>query len=264
MGWLNNRAAVLSAAGDTPYVRAMTAGDDVAGYHDGSVTAWVGAGPWGPVGCVLGSAEGTRDAITLLRKETGRDWWQVTPAHIADAGLQPIGQRPPWTFLSAPHGPVPLLCSHRRVAANAEPSLRLCKQSKGDRNAPVRAADVVRLGVSDMDGVSAVLAAALPDAGGKPGDPRVRDWYGVFDGGTVVACLADKSSGGVGFLSSIAVLPSHQGLGLGTALTLSVGEKLFAEHGRLALAVEDHNSGALKLYQRLGFTEALSRVSLQL
>ncbi|WP_020519712.1 GNAT family N-acetyltransferase [Catelliglobosispora koreensis] len=262
MGWLNGRAAVLSAAGDTPYVRAMTAGDEVVGSHDGSVTAWVGAGPWGPVGCALGPAEGTRDAITLLRKETGRDWWQVTPALIADAGLQPIGQRPPWTFLSAPHGPI---APGTRVAgASHETVVAAAPRQLAPSNAGRVRHDVVRLGESDMDGVNAVLAASLPDAGGKPGDPKIRDWYGVFDGGTVVACLADKSSGDVGFLSSIAVLPSHQGLGLGTALTVSVGEKLFAEHGRLALAVEDHNPSALKLYQRLGFTEPLSRVSLQL
>lgn len=249
---ITGRDAILAAAGDTPYTRAHTTGGDIFGYHDGDLTAWVAEGPWGQVGCVLTTGDapaathenraahdnraatlGKRvaEAVAVLGKETGRQWWQVAPG---TPGLQPIAQRAPWTFLWAP-GPPPLTAAAKEVTP-----------------------------VQDMDAVSKVLAESLPDAGGKPGDPKIQAWYGIYDNGTLAACAADKSVGGVGFLSSIAVLTAYQGKGFGSGLTTWMGQELFREHGRLALAVEDHNPGAIKLYQRLGFTEGLQRISLQL
>jgi ribosomal protein S18 acetylase RimI-like enzyme len=231
---LTGRDAVLAAAGDTPYTRAHTAGGEVVGYHDGELTAWVAEGPWGQGGCVLAASDtkmGIAEAVAVLPQETGRTWWQMTPG---TSGLQPVAQRAPWTFLWAPEPP-PLTAAAKAVTR-----------------------------VEDMDAVSKVLAESLPDAGGKPGDPKIHAWYGIYDNGTLAACAADKSTGGVGFLSSVAVLKAYQGKGFGSGLTTSMGQELYRAHGRLALAVEDHTPGAIKLYRRLGFTEGLQRVSLQL
>jgi GNAT superfamily N-acetyltransferase len=236
MSLLHGRDAIRAAAGDSPYVRTHTTGREIVGYHRDGLTAWVGTGPWGEVGCVLGSPGQAREAIQLLHKETGREWWQIPPGSEAEIGLPAIARRVAWNFRWTDGELVPRPGFQR----------------------------VRRLAESDVDGISAVLAAALPDAGGKPGDPRIRAWYGVGDGDRLVAVAADKSLGGVGFLSSIAVLPTHQGQGLGSILTTTVGAALCREHGQVALAVEEPNRDADRLYLRLGFRGGLARCSVQL
>jgi ribosomal protein S18 acetylase RimI-like enzyme len=72
------------------------------------------------------------------------------------------------------------------------------------------------------------------------------EWCGTIQG------VVDKL--GVGSIQNIGVVPSHRGFGLGTCLIEQalVG---FRGHGlrRVFLEVTAENSGAVRLYQRLGF-----------
>lgn len=57
------------------------------------------------------------------------------------------------------------------------------------------------------------------------------------------------------YLARIEILPSHQGLGIGTSLISSLIEEAESEGKELALDVLVVNSRALALYRRLGLTE---------
>jgi len=56
------------------------------------------------------------------------------------------------------------------------------------------------------------------------------------------------------YISNIAVFPEYRGTGIGTALMIKI-EKYAKRKGlkKIALDVEVENSGAVKLYQRLGY-----------
>ncbi len=71
-------------------------------------------------------------------------------------------------------------------------------------------------------------------------------WCGTIQG------VIDR--GGVGMIQNIGIVPEHRGLGLGTCL-IEQALAEFRTHGlRVAsLEVTADNSGAVRLYQRLGF-----------
>lgn len=70
-----------------------------------------------------------------------------------------------------------------------------------------------------------------------------------------VAAIGDRVVGYIavrdGFISGLWVLPDHQRQGIGTALLRYVVE---TTPGPLELAVFDANQGAIRLYERFGFT----------
>jgi ribosomal protein S18 acetylase RimI-like enzyme len=237
---LDGRAAVLAATGDHPYTRMTTDGEPVTGYQTGEAVAWLGHGPWGPVACAVGDP---RQAARLFADLAAEDRL---------AGVR-------WVHLPRVDG--------RALA----PHLRMSHQDDWDfrwtRTPPPAVAGEER--VVPLDGrhgeeIGAVLEDALPDTTSRPGDPRVRGWYGIFDGGRLVACGADRSRTEVGFLAAITVTTAYQGRGLGAALTAAMTRRLFQAYDVVALGVMSDNAGAIRLYRRLGFTGSLARSSVAL
>jgi GNAT superfamily N-acetyltransferase len=133
---------------------------------------------------------------------------------------------------------------------------------------PVMAGEsrVVTLAEDASDQINAVLDAALPEAHTRPGDDRVRQWFGIHtdEDGDVLAVAADCTSSGVGRINSIAVRPDRHGQGLGGALTAAVVRRLRTESEFVQLGVMDSNVGAQRLYARLGFTRVHKMTSFRL
>ncbi|GIF71491.1 GNAT family N-acetyltransferase [Asanoa siamensis] len=223
---LADRAAVLAATGAHPYAR-LTAGEDGAGVRDGSTVVWVTRG--GSTVCALG------DAATALRVAASSPavrWWHLPRL----AGDTPVAAqtRDEWDFRWTTTPP------------------------------PVRTGEDLAGPVSDDAGISALLDAAFPSTMTRPGDPRIRSWWAIRDGGRIVACAADRSRGGVGFLAGIAVHPDARGRGLGAALTAALTRQLVAEFGVAALGVMSDNSVANGMYESLGYTASIPRTSVGL
>jgi RimJ/RimL family protein N-acetyltransferase len=234
---LDGRAAVLAAAGDNPYTRMTTEGGPVTGYRTEQAVAWLGQGPWGPVACALGDADqAARLFIDLAAQDrlAGVRWLHLP--RVDGGALAPylrLTHQDDWDFRWAPTPPPPVAGEERAVPLDGR-----------------------------HDGeINAVLDDALPDTTTRPGDPRVRGWYGIFDGDRLVACGADRSRAEVGFLAGITVATAYQGRGLGAALTAAMTRRLFPAYGVVALGVMWDNTHATRLYQRLGFTGSLARSS---
>lgn len=180
---LPGRDAVLAAADRHPYVL-LTATGDVTGYRADGLLGWVASGPRGPVVCGLGDPARALAFARWVRDRDGAGGasWTHLPQLPRDtaAGVLPVVRQDDWDFL------------YTAVAPPATP----------DGSA------VRRLDPGADDEIAALLAEAFPSTTSRPGDPRVRCWYGIRDGGRLVAAGADRSRGGVGFLAGIAVHPT--------------------------------------------------------
>jgi ribosomal protein S18 acetylase RimI-like enzyme len=122
----------------------------------------------------------------------------------------------------------------------------------------------VALGPEHDAAVADLLDEAFPTTTSRPGDARVRRWYGIYRDDRLVACAADRSRSGVGFLAGIAVHPASRGSGLGTAITVALTRRLHREFGVVALGVMADEERTAALYARLGYVAALSRSSVAL
>ncbi|SCF31696.1 GNAT family N-acetyltransferase [Micromonospora mirobrigensis] len=228
---LVGRDAVLHATGHHPYARhALARGDEQRGWlRDGAVVwlappgVWPAAGAVGPAG----------PAADLLRSRyaTGELPGGVRlplPRAIVDelAGWPPLSVQTSWDYLFMSTPP---------------------PRHDGEER-------VVRLTEADHPELTALIDAAFPASTSRPGDAHIVDWYGIRDGGRLVACGADRSRGDVGFLAGLAVDPARRGRGLGATLTVGMARALFARYDQVALGAYLDNVGAIRLYRRLGFT----------
>ncbi|GGK56232.1 hypothetical protein Ppa06_10710 [Planomonospora parontospora subsp. parontospora] len=223
------RADVLAMAGDDPYVR-MVLTDRSVGYRGAGAVAWSGETPRTPL---LGLRGAPSDAARLL-------------ATLHDDGLVQPG-----TLLRLPPGAGELLGSL---------PLRHVEdwQFRWTDAPPPKLPGGGRVEVlPTTDGITVLLDSGNPDASVRPGVRHVRRWHGVRDGKELVACGADVSYGGVGYLAGLTVAPHHRGRGLGAALTLAMSRAVLAEFGTAALGVNTANHGAIRLYERLGFTSVV-------
>lgn len=103
--------------------------------------------------------------------------------------------------------------------------------------------------------LDALLDAASPRTSVRPGDPRVRAWWGVADAGGLVSCAAHTELvEGVPHLAGIAVLPARRGRGLGGAVT-AVATRAVLEAGApvCTLGMYADNAPARRVYARLGY-----------
>ncbi|MBW4719032.1 GNAT family N-acetyltransferase [Saccharothrix obliqua] len=120
------------------------------------------------------------------------------------------------------------------------------------------AADGVRwLGPDAWDEVEALLRNANPGSWVWPHEPGARRWAGVrAEGGVLVAVAADAwAAPGVGFIGGVATHPDHRGRGLSTRVCGFLTSALLAEFGTCALMVDPDNTGAVKVYERLGYRQ---------
>ncbi|SNT66126.1 FR47-like protein [Asanoa hainanensis] len=229
---LVGRDAVLAAVGAHPYARLTTGDtDDVTGVRVGSTVVWVTRS--GTAVCALGDGAVAASAIPLVAAGSARWWHLPRMAGALPAEVQ-VKFRDEWDFRWTSEPP------------------------------PIRAGEERAEPVEDDAAISALLDVAFPSTTTRPGDSRVRTWWGIRDGADLVACAADRSRGGVGFLSGIAVHPSARGRGLGAALTAALTRRLVAELGIAALGVMTDNVPANTMYEALGYTSSIPRTSVGL
>jgi ribosomal protein S18 acetylase RimI-like enzyme len=112
--------------------------------------------------------------------------------------------------------------------------------------------------------VNALLDVAFPLSMARPGDGKVRRWYGVHEGGELIATAADRSRGGVGYIAGVAVHPAHRKRGLGSAVSAVLTGVLLDEFGAVGLGVMADAVATRRIYERLGYGEHLLRTSLHL
>ncbi|WP_144125422.1 GNAT family N-acetyltransferase [Catellatospora sichuanensis] len=234
------RDDLLAKVDHHPYARLTAGGDDVRGYALDGALAWTSLGPWGPIAASLGDAAPVVALFARLAADgalTAGSWLHLPRVtHAETAAALPADVHDDWDYLWTTGTPAP---------------------HPGE-------AGVVALDAADHDGIAAVLDDALPGSTSRPGDPRIRQWYGIRDGGRVVAVAGDRSPNGVGFLAGIAVAADAQGRGHGAALTTALTRRLVAEFGVSSLGVMSDNTRALALYHRLGYAESIARTSLRL
>jgi ribosomal-protein-alanine N-acetyltransferase len=86
-------------------------------------------------------------------------------------------------------------------------------------------------------------------------DPTREVTVAVRDGrvaGFVVVCMAGPFTG---YIQTVAVAAEERGRGLGARLVAHAEARIFRESPNVFLCVSTFNTGARRLYQRLGYTE---------
>lgn len=235
-----DRAGVLAATGHHPYARLSTAARWVRGFAGGGATAWLV--PWsrGVVATAFGAPDralwisahlaGQGELSSVRRVNLPRLDHATLGFHL------PVRDPDDWDF------------RWTRAAPPAQPGQEL----------------VVRLTADDHPLITDLLDRAFPTTFTRPGEPGVRSWYGIRGGDGLLACGADRSRGGVGSISGVAVDPAERGNGLGAALTAAMTEAMLGECDVVTLGVMADNPTADRLYRRLGFADAVSRTAADL
>lgn len=108
--------------------------------------------------------------------------------------------------------------------------------------------------------VDELLTGAYPESYARYGGPGVSRWVGARDRTDhLVAIAADAWSaaghagtGGVGFIAGVATAEQARRGGYARAVCGFLVTALVAGYGRAALMVDDWNTPAIRLYQRLG------------
>lgn len=127
-----------------------------------------------------------------------------------------------------------------------------------DRRQPLdhAATDARWLGDDHLDEVADLLDRAHADSDARPGDPDVESWAGIRDdhGRLVAVAGLGWSAPTVGYLVGVAVDPDHRGQGLGEQVCRLVADAAITERGAVGLMVDEGNSAARRLYDRLGLS----------
>jgi hypothetical protein len=188
---LTDRAALLDLLDGHPYARLTSGGDQVRAYRRDGAVVWIARGSHRPVAASMGERHGAVALFADLAAEGSLD--QVTWLHLPRVepdearALPPAEQHDHWDYQWTTVAPA----------------------------VPDAAAMVALDRERDRAAIEAVLDDALPDSTSRPGDPRVRAWYGLREDGDLVAVAGDRSMCGVGFLAGIAVRTDRQGPGAG-------------------------------------------------
>lgn len=238
-----DRAALLAAARHHPFARfASGRSARLTGLADGGAVLMVGETDIARIGYGLGPTE-CLDALLTAARSTGLldgVSWVNLPRQ--DRGSLPAGYElnEEWDFrwTTRPIAEVP----------------------GEDRVAPV----------DDADAINALLDVAFPESMLRPGHPMAHGWYGIWSGGTLVACAGDRSTRSpdlaaepVGVIGGVAVHPEHRGRGYGAAVTAALARRLRERYGLVTLGVIAGNVVATRLYERLGFTGVVELTSIR-
>jgi ribosomal protein S18 acetylase RimI-like enzyme len=68
--------------------------------------------------------------------------------------------------------------------------------------------------------------------------------------GFIVLCMVGAF---VGYIQTVLVAPDHQGKGIGSRLVAYAEDRIFSDSPNAFLCVSSFNSGARRLYERLGY-----------
>ena len=81
-----------------------------------------------------------------------------------------------------------------------------------------------------------------------------KERYAAFDGDAFAGFLILNLRGAfVGYLQTVFVAPQARGRGTGSALIAFAEERIFSQHPNVFLCVSAFNTGARRLYERLGY-----------
>lgn len=244
---LTTRDQLLLLTGHHPYAMLNAVGGDaLRAYAAGHTVVWFNP--------TTGGASALGDPATAVR---------LLARLLHEGGtIDPALDRPPQIRrLHLPRTPASLLAAHLTIGKPDHWDFRWTRQAPPAQPGQER---VTRLQAADTPAVRRLLDLAFPAAFSRPGDPRVRQWYGIWAGGELVACGADRSRGGVASLGALAVHPDRRGRGLGAALTAAMATQLLREFPIATLGVMVDNQPARHLYRRLGFTATAERTSVDL
>jgi ribosomal protein S18 acetylase RimI-like enzyme len=256
---LDHRAAVLAAAGHHPYARLSTGGLSVIGYRTSQrphLVGWLGHNQRGPIVAALGDPDQAIRLVLALcaRGDITADTW----VHLPRLPARPT---------AAPARPT--AAPARPTAGRAQPADRPTRDDWDFRwttaaPPPAPGEDGVTEIWREAE-ISSLITDSFPQSTTRPGDPRIRHWYGIRTaGGRLAAIAADHSRGGVGFIAGLAVHPAYRRHGFGTALAASLTRRLHAEFGIAALGVMTANNAATRMYQKIGYLDSTERTSLKL
>jgi ribosomal protein S18 acetylase RimI-like enzyme len=138
----------------------------------------------------------------------------------------------------------------------------LVKKTPLPKLAPLSGVKFRAGGIDDVDALVRIDRAAFPDTPLRASALRERIAAGeqvlvatVKDG--VIGCaLYSQTAAEGGYLWIVAVLPEHQGRGIGAALTARAAKAMFAAGAaEVRLKTDDDNGTAIRLYMRLGFRQ---------
>lgn len=125
-----------------------------------------------------------------------------------------------------------------------------------DRRRPLdhAATDAHWLDDDQADEIADLLDRAHADSDARPGDAEVERWAGIRDdhGRLVATAGLGWSAPNVGYLVGVAVDPDHRGQGLGEQVCRLVADAAITERGAIGLMVDDDNTSARRLYEKLG------------
>lgn len=230
---IGGRDALLEATGHHPYVMLTTTGD-VTGYRAGGLLAWVDRDRDRPQVWALGDGPAAVEFVLAMGGDA--TWAHLPPLTPAQAAPLRSDIHDDWDHLVTRTAPPPAAGTDR----------------------------VVPLDPSADPEVDALLDVAFPASTSRPGDPRVRRWYGVRHGTDLIAVAADRSRGGIGYIAGVAVHPEHRRRSWGTVVTTALTRLLHEEFSGCSLSVMSDADGPRRLYERLGYGEPLARTSLRL
>ncbi|MGC5032118.1 GNAT family N-acetyltransferase [Micromonospora sp. DT229] len=240
-GGLTEREAILRAAGPHPFLRhSLPLREPVRAWRRDSAVCWLlPEVTTGPLGGMVGPPAEAVDLFGALAAEgvlqPGR-WVHLPRLDRATLDTAPgVAAHEDWDFLWTTTPPPPQPGEER----------------------------VVRLTEADHPELTALIEDSFPTSTARPGNPQVVDWYGIREGDRLIACGADRTRGDVGYLAGLTVAPAWRGRGLGAALTAGMSRALSARYDVLALGVFLANSGAMRLYRRLGYVETVGLTSVR-
>ncbi|MFF0720146.1 GNAT family N-acetyltransferase [Micromonospora sp. NPDC003816] len=238
---LVGREAILAAVDHHPFFRhTVPRHAPVRGWrHEGAV-CWLLSSPQSTVCAAVGPPDAAVTLVAALAEERTLDpgQWVHLPRRdpATDRAGAVVAAYRDWDFLWTTGAPPP---------------------QPGEEH-------VVRLDAADHPALTALIDAAFPTSTARPGDPRIVDWYGIRDGDRLIAAGADRTRDEVGFLAGLVVCPTHRNQGLGAALTAGMTRALSRRYDMVALGVYPDNTGAIRLYRRLGYTGAFPLTSVRL
>lgn len=125
-----------------------------------------------------------------------------------------------------------------------------------DRRQPLdhAATDAQWLGDDRIDEIDDLLDRAHADSDARPNDADIERWAGILDdhGRLIATAGLGWSAPTVGYLVGVAVDPDHQGRGLGERVCRLVADAAITERGAVGLMVDDDNTAARRVYEKLG------------
>jgi len=117
---------------------------------------------------------------------------------------------------------------------------------------------IVRLSDVDEPALRDLFAVAYPDNYFVPRMLQTGKYYGVSEGGRLIAVAGVHVSSNrdrIAVLGNITTHPEHRGRGLATRLTAHLCAELIEEKKQLCLNVKADNEAAINCYQKLGFVK---------